>query len=246
MPASNNARARVRAELSREIKAAARAELVGSGAAGLSLRAVARRIDMVPSALYRYFDGRDALLTALIVDAYASIARVAEAADRDAGPSPEARWLAIGRAIRAWAGAHPSEWSLVYGSPVPDYDAPAETIEVGTAVVRLLLRLLLDAHPTGDAALPVTPQVSPALHAWLARIREPGMDRISDRLLTAGVYAFTFLLGAISVELFGQFGKEATPAPEIFDAGMVATGRMLALAGEPAGTAYGHPAPAAG
>jgi AcrR family transcriptional regulator len=233
VPASTNARARVRAELTREIKEAARAELVDSGAAGLSVRAVARRVDMVPSALYRYFDGRDALLTALIVDAYGSIAEAAEAADRDAGPSPGARWLAVGRAVRGWARAHPSEWSLVYGSPVPDYDAPPETLEVGTAVIRLLLRLVHDAHRSGDPQLPVTPEVSPELHAWLDRVREPAMDPIGDRLLSAGVHAFTFLLGAISTEVFGQFGRHATPAPEIFDAGMVATGRMLALPGIP-------------
>jgi AcrR family transcriptional regulator len=230
MPASTNARARVRAELTREIKDAARAELVDSGAAGLSLRAVARRIDMVPSALYRYFDGRDALLTALIIDAYASIADAAAAADPGPDGSPADRWIAVGRAVRAWAWAHPSEWGLVYGVPVPAYDAPADTLEVGTAVVRLLIGILLDAHPGGDADLPIAPTVSPELHAWLDRIRDPRWAALSDRLFAAGVYGFTHLLGAVSVELFGQFGKDATPAPEIFDASLVTTARLLALA----------------
>jgi AcrR family transcriptional regulator len=231
MPASTNARARVRAELTREIKEAARIELAASGAPGLSLRAVARRIDMVPSALYRYFDGRDALLTALISDAYRSIAEAAAAADLAAAPDPAARWLAVGRAVRAWAWEHPSEWGLVYGSPVPDYDAPPETIEVGTAVIRLMLRILSDAHPAGDAELPVTPPVSADVHRWLELIRIPDTAGLSDRLLAAGIYAFTFLLGGISVELFGQFGKDATPAPDIFDAGLYATGLVLALPG---------------
>ena len=75
MSAPSRARARVRAELTEEILAAAHEETGrADGAAGLSLRAVARRLEMVPSALYRYFPNRDALLTALIVDAYQALA----------------------------------------------------------------------------------------------------------------------------------------------------------------------------
>ncbi len=81
MSASSRARARVRAELTQEILAAAHEELAAGGAAGLSLRAVARRLEMVPSALYRYFPNRDALLTALIVDAYEAVGAAAGAAD---------------------------------------------------------------------------------------------------------------------------------------------------------------------
>ena len=62
-------RARVRAEMIEEIKSAARRHLAADGA-NLSLRAVARELGMVSSALYRYFASRDDLLTALIIDAY--------------------------------------------------------------------------------------------------------------------------------------------------------------------------------
>ena len=67
--ATRTARARVRDELTREIKEVARAHLVEKGSAALSLRAVARELGMVSSAVYRYFPSREELLTALIVDA---------------------------------------------------------------------------------------------------------------------------------------------------------------------------------
>jgi len=129
MNASRTARERVRAELTREITDVARGQLATEGAGGLSLRAVAREMGMVSSAIYRYFPSRDDLLTALIVDGYNAIGAVAEQADA-ACPAGEyaGRWLAVCRAIRDWALAHPYEYALVYGSPVPGYQAPQQTI----------------------------------------------------------------------------------------------------------------------
>jgi len=114
--ASRTARERVRAELTREITEVARGQLATEGAGGLSLRAVARDMGMVSSAIYRYFPSRDDLLTALIVDGYNAIGEVAEQADAasPAGDYP-GRWLAVGRAVRDWALAHPHEYALVYG-----------------------------------------------------------------------------------------------------------------------------------
>ena len=130
--ASRTARERVRAELTREITEVARSQLATEGAGGLSLRAVARDMGMVSSAIYRYFPSRDDLLTALIVDGYNAIGEVAEQADT-AVPAGDytGRWLAVCRAVRDWALAHPHEYALVYGSPVPGYQAPQQTIGPG-------------------------------------------------------------------------------------------------------------------
>src|ERR1700734_3312099 len=139
--ASRTARERARAELTREIKKEARRQLAPSGAQGLSLRAVARELGMVSSAIYRYFPSRDELLTALIIDAYNALGEAAEAADSgvpaDSGGAVDSgvpaadvrgRWRAVCGAIRAWALAHPHEYALIYGSPVPGYQAPEATI----------------------------------------------------------------------------------------------------------------------
>src|ERR1700761_9041285 len=101
--ASRSARARVRSELAKEILDAARAPLGVEGPAGLSLRAVARDLGMVPSALYRYYESRDALLTALIIDAYRGLGEAAASADAGAEPTDFAgRWFATAGAIRGW------------------------------------------------------------------------------------------------------------------------------------------------
>src|ERR1700749_193782 len=87
------ARERARAELTREIKEEARRQLAATGAGGLSLRAVAKELGMVSSALYRYYPRRDDLLTALIIDAYNALGAAAEQASGGPGPA-RARLLA--------------------------------------------------------------------------------------------------------------------------------------------------------
>ena len=124
------ARARARAEITDEIKSVARRQLAEQGSAALSLRAVAREVGMVSSAVYRYFPSRDDLLTVLIVDAYDAVGAAAEqalAARRRGGVV--SRWVGVSAAIRTWALAHPHEYALIYGSPVPGYAAPQDTID---------------------------------------------------------------------------------------------------------------------
>ncbi|MGB6617571.1 MAG: TetR/AcrR family transcriptional regulator, partial [Trebonia sp.] len=147
--ASPTARERARAELTREITEEARRQLAETGAQGLSLRAVARELGMVSSALYRYFPSRDDLLTALIIDAYDALGEVAETAIA-AGARPRVRWLAACHAIRGWALAHPHEYSLIYGSPVPGYRAPQATVGPASRVPLAFMGVLRDAVASGD------------------------------------------------------------------------------------------------
>src|SRR5438445_3569918 len=122
---TTTARDRARAELTDEIKAVARRHLAEHGSAALSLRAVAREVGMVSSAVYRYFPSRDELLTALIIDAYDAVGERAEAAERASrNRGIDVRWLKVCEAVRAWALANPHEYALIYGSPVPGYAAP--------------------------------------------------------------------------------------------------------------------------
>src|SRR3954471_654211 len=123
------ARARARAELTEEIKAAARRQVAEEGSAALSLRAVAREVGMVSSAVYRYFPSRDSLLTALIVEAYDGLGTAVERAVAKV-PADDlvGRWNTICDRVRRWAIANPHEYALIYGSPVPGYRAPVTTI----------------------------------------------------------------------------------------------------------------------
>jgi AcrR family transcriptional regulator len=168
--APRTARERARAELTREIKEEARRQLATDGAGGLSLRAVARALGMVSSALYRYYPSRDDLLTALIIDAYNALGEAAEqaiapgaAAGRDpvgasaagAGAvsgTARARWNAACYAIRAWARANPHEYALIYGSPVPGYRAPEATIGPASRVPLAFVGLIASAVTAGEFA----------------------------------------------------------------------------------------------
>src|SRR5262249_32746 len=127
MSVPRTARARARAEITREITDAARRQLAESGAPALSLRAIARELGMVSSALYRYFPSRDELLTALIIEAYNALGDTAESAVSSAD-TPREQFRAVSNALRHWAITHPHEYALVYGSPVPGYHAPETTV----------------------------------------------------------------------------------------------------------------------
>ncbi len=207
--ASRTARERARTELTREIKEEARRQLAAHGAQGLSLRAVARELGMVSSALYRYFPSRDELLTALIIDAYDALAAAAETAS--AGPQQaRGRWRAACGAVRDWARAHPHEYALIYGSPVPGYRAPQATVASAVRVARVLGGLLADASAAGDEPLP------PVLGEQAAVVAEAIAPGVPGPVIVRGLIAWTQLFGMISFELFGQFVGSLDPADEFF------------------------------
>src|SRR3954464_11629306 len=148
---ASGVRARVRAEMTEEIKTVARRHLATDGA-NLSLRAVARDVGMASSAVYRYFASRDDLLTALIIEAYDAVGETAEraaAAAASAGGGFAGPLVAVGHAVREWALAEPHQWALIYGSPVPGYQAPQDTIGPATRVVLQIAAIIRDAAAAG-------------------------------------------------------------------------------------------------
>jgi AcrR family transcriptional regulator len=215
MPAGS-IRARVRAEMISEIKAVARRHLETDGA-NLSLRAVARDMGMVSSALYRYFASRDELLTALILDAYNDLGTVTEAADATVSDRTRlrARWLAAATAIRGWALRKPAEYALLFGSPVPGYAAPQDTIAAAARAAIVLTGILadgyasgtLDAHPPLLDGAPFTQALSADVRADLIVARDGIAPGLPEELMLAGITSWTLLFGNISFELFGQFNN---------------------------------------
>ncbi|WP_406069082.1 TetR/AcrR family transcriptional regulator [Micromonospora sp. NBC_01638] len=197
---ASGVRARVRAEMVKELKAVAWRHLAAEGS-NLSLRAVARDMGMASSAVYRYFPSRDDLLTALIIDAYDALGESAESAAEKAEPGLE-RWLAVGHAVRDWALAAPHEWALIYGSPVPGYRAPEDTIGPGVRVILLIGRVLKEALRAGLLELgePLTGEYAEELAAVAARLG----DDMPPRLVADSAAMFFMLCGAVNAELFGQ------------------------------------------
>src|SRR3954466_2971626 len=163
MPAHRTARARARTAITDEIMNEARRQLAAEGAAALSLRSIARELGMVSSAIYRYVDSRDDLLTRLIIDSYNSLGDATEAAVAASVARAGAdRWVGAGRTIREWALARPHEYMLLYGTPVPGYAAPEDTVTPGTRVTMALLSIVRDASTTGGLSSPAFAVETPA------------------------------------------------------------------------------------
>jgi AcrR family transcriptional regulator len=226
--APRTARERARRELTQEIKDVARAHLSEVGSAGLSLRAVARDVGMVSSAVYRYFPSRDDLLTALIVDAYSAIGEAAEAAERRVRRGDWAgRWLATCRGARTWAIANPQEYALIFGSPVPGYHAPQDTVDPAARIPALLVAIAADAAAAGrDVTGPPIPK---SVRPDLRRVRETFAPGVGDSMLARVMLAWAELIGCISFELFGHLHNVIDDFDAYFDLQMRTIASELAL-----------------
>jgi len=123
---------------------------------------------MVSSAVYRYFASRDELLTALIIDAYNALGAEAESADAGLRVPTSRDGSAVGRAIRRWGLAHPYEYALIYGSPVPGYVAPDDTIAAASRTSLVLTGILADGHASAlGAPGPSSPRrCAPSSSGW--------------------------------------------------------------------------------
>ncbi|WP_343833203.1 TetR/AcrR family transcriptional regulator [Brevibacterium paucivorans] len=173
------------------------------GHAGLSLREVARSMGVAPSALYRHVKNRDELLTVLLVESFNRVADHVEKATHTA-TTPHARLHALTHALLEWAHRHPQQWALMYGTPVPNYAAPAEsTNEPGTRVLTLFV------HTVAGFDLGTEP-ASQELKEELARGATDLGAEMSPERATGAVLAWTSLIGLINAVQFGQLGPELT------------------------------------
>lgn len=231
MTAIRTARARARAEIRAEILAIANTHLAQHGPAGLSLRAVARDLNIVPSAVYRYFDNRDSLLTALIVQSYDSLGDATDAAIAAVPNSdPLRQWLAGAHAVRAWAFAHPHEYALLFGSPVPGYQAPDDTIGPGTRVPFALASIAARAHELGllhpDQAV-LSEQTRADLDVLGSIVEHP----VSTNAIFWMTVAWTQLFGLVTFELFGQTKGMVSNGEQFFADAVLNLAARLGLSG---------------
>ncbi|WP_028650679.1 TetR/AcrR family transcriptional regulator [Nocardioides halotolerans] len=204
VPAPRTARAVARAELTRAILDRAKAQLAEVGPAALSVRQIARDLEMASSAVYRYFPSRDALLTALIIEAYDDLGEAVEAGDATAERADlRGRWTGLARGLRGWAVAHPHEYALTYGSPVPGYAAPQDTIASAARVSTALLTLVADAHAAGRSPVATRPATEAEL-ASIAPVRSFVVDELDEAYTVRGLMAWATLFGNVSLELFGH------------------------------------------
>ncbi|MGI5376956.1 TetR/AcrR family transcriptional regulator [Streptomyces sp. CA-251387] len=198
-------RARYRTQVRTEIKERAWEQIATAGASALSLNAIAKQMGMSGPALYRYFGGRDELITELVRDAYRSLADTFRAASEGG-----ADVTALAHALRGWALRHPQRYFLIYGTPVPGYQAPDDT----TAISSEIMATLLDAC----AALPLGGPATP-FDAHLEDHRDwadghPAPPAALHRALTF----WTRLHGVLSLELAGHFTGMGIDPAQLFAA----------------------------
>lgn len=213
MTVAGTARERARKEITAEILAAARAQLRQVGPGELSLRAVARDVGMVSSAVYRYYASRDELLTALLIAAYDELGEAAEAADDAIEDRTDhlARWMATCKATREWAIEHPHDYALLYGSPVPGYAAPQDTVMPATRVIVRLVEIIIGAHQSGSASATTTPPTGAAdpgavvadAIAYIAERSQTDLEAFPE-LVMRTLMVWSTIFGTLSFELFGH------------------------------------------
>lgn len=214
-------RARNRARNEQAIIDAAEKLLAEQGTAGLTWRGVAHETGLAPSALYRYVDGLDDLITTLIVRAYREVGAAARAAYDAAGHDDAvAAVVATAKGIRGWALANRHKYALVYGSPIPGYQAPEATIDPATEVGLVLIDAFKLAHDgpedDGDDGL-----IDPGLPASLG---------IPASVTGEAVDLWAHLFGLISFELFGHFNNVIADPDGYFTLRMTETAKRCIAA----------------
>lgn len=209
-------RAAAREEMMRRILEAGRAQLDRDGVEALSLREVSREIGVVSSAVYRYVKSRDELLTLLVVDCYNDVGDAVDADDEAAaGEGVKRRYIEVAARMRRWAVAHPERWTLLYGTPVRGYAAPAErTTEPGTRVLARFMEIAGQASSEGREHAAVSDErresagegVDDQLAAFLHAEQEQFGTSLTDAAMVVAAALWSGTVGAITAELFGQWG----------------------------------------
>jgi AcrR family transcriptional regulator len=203
-------RARARAQTMADIVRIGREHLATDGASALSLRAVARDLGVVSSAVYRYVRSRDELLTLLVVEGYNALGDAVDTALAATPDDPAQRLRVVGRTVRAWAIAEPAWYGLLFGTPVPGYDAPADqTVSPGVRVITALLQIYGQAYRAGLLTEPSEPvTVSPALAQGFEQIRKDFQLDAPDWLFSRGITVWSAMFGAVSFDVFDMYGRD--------------------------------------
>ena len=207
-------RERYRVQVRTEVKQAALRQLAESGPAGLSVSAIGKELGVSGPALYRYFASRDELLTELVIDAYNDLAGALSAAiSRAPGPEPRARVEAMARGYRSWALAEPHRYRLLFGPPLPGYDAHAQRLVAASeAAMNLLLGILRELGNRTPA--PPSQPLASQLTAWA---HAHAFD-VDPAIALRAILIWSRLHGLVSLEIDGNFTSMGIDSGQLFEA----------------------------
>jgi AcrR family transcriptional regulator len=200
------------------IKETAWKQIAEFGAPALSLRAIARELKITAPAIYNYFPSRDHLVTALIVDAYISLGdsqkSVLESMSKKDG---SARFSALGIAYRDWAVTYPQRYQLIFGTPIPNYDAPEDTTTPAAAwallpLIETVKALHLEGALRTDGLAKLTPKLKSMLETW----KQFTGDVAEAEVLYVAYIVWSRVHGLVMLELGNQLPSFFTDPGEIF------------------------------
>lgn len=216
------------------IKAEATRQLHRDGALVLTPESVRAALDMPEEDFGKHVPDRDALLTALVVDAYNGMGDWAERAVSEsatADSAPLDRWVAVCRAVHDWAVEHPREYELIYGTNIPAYDAPQETMVAGARTAMALIGTL--QHAAGQGAL-TTGEAEPLPRPLAEAVRglAQGMAQgLPEPVVARLLVAWTQLFGMTSFSVFGHIVAFGEDPIAFVDHAAAAMGRYVGVRG---------------
>ncbi|WP_327266124.1 WHG domain-containing protein [Streptomyces sp. NBC_01232] len=215
------------------IKDVARGQLVKLGAAGLSPDTVARDSGLPVADVEAVFPHRDDLLTALVIDAYDASGEAMEQADgaaREAGASGGARLLAVTRALRRWSFENPAEFTLIYGSPVPGYHAPQDTVPSASRTPAVLAGIVRSALEAGELtpprrSVPGPPLLLPEAVQLFGGAPEAPFSDIIER----GIVLWSNLIGLLVFQVFSRTHDSVRDEAAFFDYAIAVAAESIGL-----------------
>ncbi|GHC71645.1 TetR-like C-terminal domain-containing protein [Streptomyces cinnamoneus] len=221
-------------DISSVVRATARRLLGELGAGGLSLEAVADGAGLAVAEVTGVFPHRDDLLTALLVDAYNESGAAMEQADqaaKDADAPTGARFLAAARALRTWSLGSPAEFALVYGSPVPGYHAPQDTVPPASRTPAVLAGIVRSALEAGELApprraVPGPPLIRPEAAALFGSVPEAPFADVIER----GIVLWSNLIGLLAFEVFARTHDSVLDQSDFFDFAIAVSAEGVGLA----------------
>lgn len=212
-------RERTRAATLAEIKQHAWAQVAEGGALSISLRGIAREMGMTSSALYRYFDSQEQLISELIADGYESLADALEAAERSVpeGTDHGESFMFLARAYREWALAHATQYALIFGSPMCNPEENPRIKEEHWRGVDVLFRSMIKGILSRTLDPSRIPPASPALRKQFKEWQKEMGSPLPPEALAGCMFIWSLLHGAISLELFDQIPPFLLPAADLFE-----------------------------
>lgn len=201
--------------LQEAIKDVAWKQIAEFGAPALSLRAIARELNITAPAIYNYFPDRDALVTALIIDAYTSFGD-SQIEARDAVPASDiaGRMRAIGIAYRTWAHTYPQRYQLIFGTPIPGYEGPLlEILPSAARSLSALVSVVEQLRVSGKLNVQSFPEVKAEYKASFETWKQYGGD-VDMLSMSVAMVIWARVHGIVSLEIannlppFGASGDE--------------------------------------